>query len=292
MLPEGPHRITVNDVEHWVRIEGSDAPGRPVVFVHGGPGANAAILEQTVGPYLAASHPVVYYDQRGCGRSGPAPGYSTDDLVSDLDGLVDALGLAPVTLAGFSFGGQVAAEYAVRYPGRVDRLILVAPLIQGPLRWDNRLAAMDAVADPVFRQRLRAAAPSVEFTLGHHAFGELAELWAAMDEPTGARFSLHDPATRRPPGLPEGEGLARNVAFSEALLAERRDAALLDDLADVDVPALVIVGLYDRNVGVDACRDIVDRMPDARLAVMLRSAHAPIEEPEAYAAAMTAFLVS
>ncbi|MCP2321754.1 proline iminopeptidase [Hamadaea flava] len=292
MLPNGEHRITVNDVEHWIRVEGSEAPGEPVVFIHGGPGANAFLLERTVGPHLGASHPVVYYDQRGCGRSGPAPGYSMEALVADLDGLIGALDLDAVTVAGFSFGGQVAAEYAVRHPASVRRLILVAPPILGPLRWDNRLAGLDAVADPSFRRVLRESAPSLEFAVGRPSFGSLRHLWAAMDAETGARFSLNDPEVRRPPGLPEGEGLAYNAEFADAVLAEQRPGSLLDDLAELDVPTLVIVGLYDRTVGVDACRDIVDRMANARLVLLSRSGHAPIEEPEAYADAMTAFLVS
>jgi len=289
MLTEGTHRVELNGVDHWIRVEAADAPGAPVVLLHGGPGANASLLEATVGPHLAKTHPVVYYDQRGCGRSAPATSYSIAELVNDLDLLREALELEAMNLAGFSFGGQLAAEYAVRHPAHVDRLILVAPSILGPLRWDNRLAGMDAVADPEFRRLLRQASPSLEFGLGEPAIGALRELWRAMDSATGARFSQHDPSIPRPP---DPTGNPANREFGLAVMSERRDRPLLDELAEVDRPTLVIVGLYDRNVGVDACRDIVDRMPNAALSVLLGSGHAPIEEPEAYAAAMTAFLVS
>jgi proline iminopeptidase len=290
MLPNGVHRIEINGVDHWVRVEGST--GESIVLVHGGPGANATMLEGSVGPHLAESARVVYYDQRGCGRSGPASSYSMAALVADLNGLRSALGLDRLNLAGFSFGGQLVAEYAVAHPDRVARMVLVAPPILGPLRWDNRLAGMDAVAGTEFRARLRAFAGDAGFALGEPAIGVLRPLWEEMDDATGARFSLHDPAAPRPPALPAGEGVGYNRDFGLAIGAEQRAGSLLDDLAELDVPTLVIVGLYDRNVGVDACRDIVDRMRDARLALMMRSAHAPIEEPAEYAAVMTAFLVS
>jgi len=290
MLHDGVHRIDINGVDHWIRVTSSGPD--PLVLVHGGPGSNASMLEGSVGPHLAKHMPVVYYDQRGCGRSGPAASYSMAELVADLDGLRSSLGVSRLRLAGFSFGGQLVAEYAVAHPDRVAGMVLVAPPILGPLRWDNRLAGMDAVAGQEFRSRLRPFVDPAGFAIGQSSIGVLRQLWEEMDDETGARFSLHDPSTPRPPGLPEGEGVAYNRDFGRAVTAEQRAGSLLDDLAVLDVPTLVIVGLYDRNVGVDACRDIVDRMPNAQLALMLRSAHAPIEEPAEYAGAITAFLVS
>jgi proline iminopeptidase len=287
MLHDGVHRIEINGVDHWVRVSSSGPD--PVVLVHGGPGANASMLEGSVGPHLAKHMPVVYYDQRGCGRSGPASSYSMAELVADLDGLRSFLGVSRLRLAGFSFGGRLVADYAVAHPDRVAGMVLVAPPILGPLRWDNRLAGMDAVAGPEFRSRLRSSVDPAGFAIGRSSIGALRQVWEEMDYETGARFSLHDPSTPRPPGLPD---VPHNREFGVAVTAEQRPGSLLDDLASLDVPTLVIVGLYDRNVGVDACRDIVDRMPSAQLAVMLRSAHASIEEPAEYAAAITAFLVS
>ena len=58
------------------------------------------------------------------------------------------------------------------------------------------------------------------------------------------------------------------------------------------MPTLVTVGLYDRMVGVDACRDITDRMTDARLVVLDRCGHNTVEQSEDHAARITEFLAA
>ncbi|WP_018348184.1 alpha/beta fold hydrolase [Longispora albida] len=288
MLTNGEHKLTLNGVEHWVRVAGAEHATTPVVLVHGGPGANAFLLERTVGPFMAEELTIVYYDQRGCGRSERTPGrYTMRDLVLDLEALRGALGAERIDLAGFSFGGQVAAEYAVAFPGRVRRLALGAPSIAGPLRCSGRLAAMDAVADEPFREKVRAHASTLEHLPGELSYPLVAGLWREMSGETAARFALHDPSfAGKIPSL----GIESDPDFGTDVFREPRPGNLLDDLAALDLPALVVVGVYDRAIGVDACRDLADRLPGARLGILDRSAHSPIEQPELYAEHIRRFL--
>ena len=83
---------------------------------------------------------------------------------------------------------------------------------------------------------------------------------------------------------------APDPALRPELLDEPRPRALLDDLAELAVPTLVTVGLYDRMVGVDACRDITDRMGDARLVVLDQCGHNTVEQAETHAARIADFL--
>ncbi|MEV4266417.1 alpha/beta hydrolase [Kribbella sp. NPDC049584] len=66
---------------------------------------------------------------------------------------------------------------------------------------------------------------------------------------------------------------------------------LVDELAALDLPVLILIGLWDRNAGVDACRDLATRLPWAQLQVFDHSAHFPnVEEPERYVGAVAAWL--
>jgi proline iminopeptidase len=290
MIDDGEHRIALDGVDHWVRAAGA-APDRvPLILLHGGPGGNAYSLEHSVGPHLARRVPVVYYDQRGGGRSGhdPAGDYTIARFVADLEALRVALDAPRIHLAGFSFGGQLAAEYAVAHPDKVDRLVLAAPTIHGPLGRAARLAGMDAVGDARFRALLRAHVAGIAPSAAGPGLADLTPMWLAMGE-RRANLLFADPARALDaPVL----AAAPDPALRPELLDEPRPRPLLDDLAELAVSTLVTVGLYDRMVGVDACRDITDRMGDARLMVLDRCGHNPVEQAETHAARIADFLLA
>ncbi|MBE1605634.1 alpha/beta fold hydrolase [Actinopolymorpha pittospori] len=71
-----------------------------------------------------------------------------------------------------------------------------------------------------------------------------------------------------------------------------REIPLVDQLSALDVPTLIIIGLWDRNAGVDACRDLASRLPQARLRVFEGSAHFPnVDEPGRYVEEIASFMV-
>ena len=97
--------------------------GRPTVVLHGGPAAAHHYLL----PALARlPGRLVFYDQRGCGRSPVEPGapLDFDANLRDVDRVLDDVGAAD--LVGYSFGGLFAMMYAARNPGRIARLGLVS----------------------------------------------------------------------------------------------------------------------------------------------------------------------
>lgn len=117
--------------------------GRPVLFVHGGPGFP---MREPL-PWVAAlgdAFEIHHYDQRGCGDStrpfdrfettGMWPNVMTLEAklglgaqVADLERIRRILGQERLTLIGYSFGGFIAAMYAAEFPEHVEKLILVAP---------------------------------------------------------------------------------------------------------------------------------------------------------------------
>ena len=119
--------VQVRGATLHVQRLGTPVAGRPpVVFLHG------LIMDNLSSWYFSLANPVaneteaVLYDMRGHGRSTRTPtGYRLEDMVGDLDGLLDALGLARVTLVANSFGGMLAQAYALARPERVASLVLV-----------------------------------------------------------------------------------------------------------------------------------------------------------------------
>src|SRR5712691_3085860 len=152
-LRDGPHQVVINNVRLWYRVAGRPAAGiPPVVFLHGGPGQGSYHFAALVGPYLERSLRMVYFDQRGSGKSErPWTGeYSMATLVEDIEGLRRELGVPQIALIGHSFGGTLALEYAATYPAHVARVVIVAGMwslpVQGRYQCERIRAAYPALA--------------------------------------------------------------------------------------------------------------------------------------------------
>jgi proline iminopeptidase len=102
--------------------------GPPTVVLHGGPGAHHDYLLPGFDA-LARGRELIYYDQRGGGRSAVPRETPVGwrEHVADLEALRQAWGLEQLTLAGYSWGGLLALLYATEHPKRVSRLALVSP---------------------------------------------------------------------------------------------------------------------------------------------------------------------
>lgn len=102
--------------------------GPPTVVLHGGPGAHHDYLLPGFDA-LATRRTLIYYDQRGGGRSAVPREVPVGwrEQVADLEALRQSWGMERLTLAGYSWGGLLSLLYATAYPARVERLALVSP---------------------------------------------------------------------------------------------------------------------------------------------------------------------
>jgi pimeloyl-ACP methyl ester carboxylesterase len=127
--------MRVNGVSLFVEVVGH---GPPLLLMHGGPGADHWTLRSFRA--LSDRFTLVFYDHRCNGRSTGAPlsSMTWENLAADADALRRALGHERWAVLGHSFGGHVALEYALRYPERLTRLVLLDT--GGDARWSQENA--------------------------------------------------------------------------------------------------------------------------------------------------------
>jgi len=100
--------------------------GSPLLILHGGPGFSHDYLLPEF-KRLAKDHLVIFYDQRGCGKSMKAWSSKENLLdlyLTDIEAIQDHFGFKKVSILGHSWGGFLAMHYALCHPERIDRLIL------------------------------------------------------------------------------------------------------------------------------------------------------------------------
>ncbi|KAG8733341.1 hypothetical protein FRC11_007058, partial [Ceratobasidium sp. 423] len=99
--------------------------GKPVVFLHGGPGGVVSPLDRTF--FDPEKYKIVLFDQRGCGKSQPRASLeanTTWDLVADIEKLREKLNIDKWVVFGGSWGSTLSLAYAQTHPDRVKGLIL------------------------------------------------------------------------------------------------------------------------------------------------------------------------
>ena len=118
-------RLRVTDGHELYYEESGNPQGKPVVFLHGGPGGGSDPKQRRF--FHPAKYRIVNFDQRGCGKSTPYANLeanTTWDLVADIERLREHLGLDTWQVFGGSWGSTLALAYAEKHPNRVSELVL------------------------------------------------------------------------------------------------------------------------------------------------------------------------
>jgi proline iminopeptidase len=124
--------VPQKDEEGMLAINGTSlyyhaiGKGEPVIIIHGGPVLDQSYMIDHF-KELSKNHRLIFYDQRASGRSTAEVDTSSmtmKNLVDDIDQLRQKLGLDQVHILGHSWGGMLAAKYAIEYPLRVKSLVL------------------------------------------------------------------------------------------------------------------------------------------------------------------------
>lgn len=127
------------DVGHGHQLYAQDwgnPKGLPVIFLHGGPGSG--IKDRHKETFDPARHHVIFFDQRGAGRSlpfGELKHNNTDNLIEDITKIADHVKFKQFILYGASWGATLAMAYSLKNPKRIKALVLAA--IWTASKWEN-----------------------------------------------------------------------------------------------------------------------------------------------------------
>jgi proline iminopeptidase len=279
--PSGAGRsFTADSVTIWYEVRGRGA-GRPLVVVNGGPGFDHTyVLCSDVWDTMAKKRRVVFYDQRGNGRSSAlreGQSCTLADQIADLDALRRDLGVEQMDLLGHSWGGYLVMAYATKHPERVAHLIIADSAAP---KWSE--------TEFIFKY---------VFPEGIERQGRL-DYFDALGDSAAGKESLHEylrmifySPEKRDEFMTRADTYLYTRSVNEALNADLAKYDMWPLLPTLRMPTLVLTGRYDMNVAPSTAWKIHKAIPGSQWAVFERSGHLPyFEEPAAFLKTVEAFL--
>lgn len=258
--------IQANGVNFYYELHGPE--NAPVLVLNNGILMNAATSWVYQTRALSKHYRLLQYDCRGQGRSDhPESSYSMELHADDLSALMDALGIKSAHIAGISYGGEVAQAFTLKYPEKVQSLILMETVseVSTELRfiiqsWVDALKTGDALAF------FNATVPwnfSPEFIANNTTLLEDAKKrYALLDFPAVIRLC---------------------EAFLEVDFTKR--------LNEIKVPTCIIVGGLDLLKGIRYAEILKKNIPHSEYHVLMGAGHASCwERPQEFNSVVLGFL--
>ncbi|WP_432841875.1 alpha/beta fold hydrolase [Dactylosporangium sp. CA-092794] len=272
-------RLPVNDNELEVEVFGAgDAP--VLIAHHGAPGLGSRAEPRATFAPFADRFRVIVFDARGSGASEGRPPFSHEQWVADVDALRAWAGVERFVMAGGSYGGFIAMEYAIRHPERLRALVLRDTSADHENRHAarrNALASARVRVDVEKLDRINAGLVRDD--------ADLADCWREI-------LPLYD--HDYDPAAVEARAAAtpyRYRTHNHAFAVNMPSYDVKERLAAITCPTLVTVGRHDWITPVAGSETIAARIPGARLVVFERSGHSPqIEEAELWRQVVGGFL--
>jgi proline iminopeptidase len=249
----------------------------PLVVINGGPGFDHTYLHiSPVWNSLSKTQPVIFYDQRGNGRSSklePGDSCNFEDQINDLESLRMQLGAEKINIVGHSWGGFLGMGYAARFPDRVAHLVLVDSV---PPRWED--------IQSLYRQVFPELGPKMQ-GLGssdQKVFEEALNAWLS---------TLFYSPEKRAAFLKALSPDAVNNAVREAVVKDIGQIDLTSDVAGFQFPTLVINGRFDVDITPAVALKLHDAIPNSEFVIFEQSGHFSFyEEPEKFVRTVQDFL--
>jgi proline iminopeptidase len=271
--------VEINGNRLAVEVLGPE--GAPVLIAHhGAPGLGSRAEPRASFGRLADTYRVVVFDARGSGQSEGNGTFSHEQWAADIDGLRQWIGAEQVIMAGGSYGGFMAMEYATRYPGRVRAMVLRDT---SPDNSHEEKALANALANTrveIDREKLdRIFAGTVRDD------DDLRDCWREI---LPLYDYVYDPeAVEKKVAATPYRYEAHNYAFQVNI----PNYDLKPVLPQVTAPTLITVGRTDWITPVACSELIASLIPGSRLVVFEKSGHSPqIEEAEAWTKVVREFL--
>ena len=229
--------IPVGDININYQVQGS---GKPLLMIMG---LSFSLLDwgNKLTKLLAKNYQLILFDNRDAGLTSPSPRpYSIADMADDAAGLLDALNIPKAHVFGVSMGGAIAQQFALKYPDKLDKLILGCTMAGGNCSQTGDISGvmsgnlLDLLFTPTFIQaNSRELAEFLAETTPFHSKGD------ALHRQLQA-FGTHDTC---------------------------------DTLADIKAPTIVITGDKDITIPPSNSDLLVAKIPNAKLEIIADAAH-------------------
>jgi proline iminopeptidase len=277
---------------HSIYFEESGNPtGKPVVFLHGGPGGGTSPKQRRF--FNPDRYRVVLFDQRGCGKSRPHASLEDNTtwyLVSDIEALRTHLGIERWQVFGGSWGSSLALAYAQSHPDRVSELVLrgIFLLRRWELEWFYQRGTSALFPDAF--EPFRDLIPEAERGDMIAAYYRRLTSENPIERQEAARiWSVWEASTSH---LLQDQGYIQSAAGDEFSLAFarieahyfmnggflRHEQQLLDDVEKIrHVPCVIVQGRYDVVCPVQSAFELSRRFPEAELRIVPDAGHSAFE---------------
>jgi len=283
--------LQVSDL-HTIYYEQSGNPqGKPVVFLHGGPGGGSLpIFRQYFDP---AKWRIVIFDQRGCGRSTPHAELrenTTWDLVSDIETLRSHLKISQWVVSGGSWGSTLSLAYSQTHPDRCLGLILrgIFLLRRKEILWFYQEGASYLFPD-AWEDYLKPIPLDERADLLSAFYRRLTSDDAQIRQEAARAWSVWEGTTSRLIPDPKSQSRFADAEFADAFariechyfinrgFLEPDDQLLQNCDRIRHLPTVIVQGRYDVVCPMTSAWDLHKALPDAELVVVPDAGHSMME---------------
>jgi len=289
--PYAQGMLAVDDL-HTIYWEQSGNPaGKPVVFLHGGPGGGSDPKQRRF--FDPDKYRIVLFDQRGCGKSTPHASLvdnTTWHLVSDIEALRVHLGIERWQVFGGSWGSTLALAYAQRHPERVTELVLrgIFLLRRAELLWFYQHGTSEMFPD-AWEAYLAPIPPGERDDLIGAYHRRLTSDDAVVRQEAARAWSVWEARTSFL--LPKEEHVQRSAGDAFSLAFSRIEShyfvnrgflshedQLLDGVDAIrSIPSVIVQGRYDVVCPAVSAWDLHRRWPEAELRIVEDAGHSAYE---------------
>ena len=252
---------TVNGIKIFYKITGE---GYPVILIHGFGSKMGSFMAQT--PVLSKYFKIIAFDNRGAGKTDrPNIPYTMEMFADDLNGLMYNLKIEKAHVIGLSLGGMIALNFVLKYPDKVNKLILINTMAKLPDGFsteayiNSRIEGLELMkTDPE-----RSFWQSTMFGF-HHKFRRYME--QHRDEKFYGLWSVQDVIEyyKTDPPTPQD---TRNLAHS---LQTHKTYSLLHK---INHKTLLLTASHDRLVPKEKVFAIHEKMPNSKIIVIEKAGH-------------------
>ena len=237
-----------------------------LILLHG-LGASAERWSRVI-PTLSRYYRVIIPDIIGFGYSDkPAVEYTMDFFIDFFRVFLDNLGISKASIIGSSFGGHIATEFAIRFDGMVEKLVLVSP------------AGMMKTSTPTLDRYIMAAL----YPVYEHVYEAFSEMAYDSDEAVNEEIVMDFVNRMRLTNA--------KYAFMSTVLGIRYAPKLKGRLSNIIAPTLLVWGDNDKMIPLQYAREY-EEIPKSKLIVIKNCGHTPyVEKPITFNKIILRFLV-